>query len=184
MKSLLTSLILVLILALGGQAQKYITKNGYIRFYSDAPLEKIEATNRQVNAALDTQTGDFVFKVLMKSFLFQNATMQDHFNQKYVESDKYPNATFVGKVTNLKEVTFAKEGTYQALVEGKLTIHGVTRDVKIPGTFEVKNDVILGKAVFNVAVKDFNISIPTDVVSKIADTIQVTVDVVVEKLTK
>ena len=111
-------------------AQRFITKTGFIKFYSDSPLEKIEAHNRQVNAAMDASTGDFVFRVLIKSFEFEKALMQEHFNENYLESDKFPNATFLGKVTNIKEINSAREGNYDALVEGKLTIHGVTQAVK------------------------------------------------------
>ena len=96
------------------QAQKYMTKNGNIKFYSETPMETIEATNNQVNAALDTQTGDLVFKVLIKSFQFEKALMQEHFNENYMESDKMPNSTFKGKVTNLSAIDFTKEGTYEA----------------------------------------------------------------------
>ena len=114
-------------------AQKYITKTGHIRFYSDAPLEKIEANNRQVNSALDAATGNFVFKVLMKSFEFEKALMQEHFNENYMESDKYPNSTFVGKVTNLSTIDFQRQGKYPAEVDGKLTLHGVTKQGKTKG---------------------------------------------------
>lgn len=165
-------------------SQKYITKNGNIRFYSDSPLEKIEARNRQVNCALDASTGDFVFKVLMKSFEFEKALMQEHFNENYVESDKYPNATFVGKVTNLKEIDLLKDGTNQANVEGKLTIHGVSKEIAAKGTLEVKQGKIMAKSKFNIALADFNISIPGAVVNNISKTIEITVDAGLEKLVR
>ena len=101
-----------------------------IRFYSKSQLEKIEAVNRQVNTALLVQTGDFVFRVLIKSFNFEKALMQEHFNENYLESDKYPEATFLGKIINIKDINFTKEGSYPATVEGKLTIHGQTQLVK------------------------------------------------------
>src|SRR5271157_4358881 len=110
-------------------AQKYLTKNGYIRFYSHASLEDIEAKNNQVNSALDITTGDFIFKVLMKSFEFKKALMQEHFNENYVESEKYPNANFKGKITNFSEVHFTVPGKYEANVEGDLTIHGITKHI-------------------------------------------------------
>ena len=106
MKVIYIGIMLVIVTSLSLNAQKYITKTGFIRFYSDAPLEKIEALNRQVNAALDITSGDLVFKVLMKSFHFEKALMQEHFNENYVESDKYPNAEFRGKITNLKDISF------------------------------------------------------------------------------
>ncbi|MCX6267217.1 MAG: YceI family protein [Bacteroidetes bacterium] len=167
--------------ALSGNAQKYITKTGYIKFYSASPLEKIEAHNRQVNSALDISTGGFVFKVLMKSFEFEKALMQEHFNENYVESDKFPSATFAGKVTNIKDVNTGKDGIYEANVEGKLTLHGVTKDIKQKGSFEMKQGRLIGKAKFNIAVADYNITIPGNVGNNISKTIEVTVDITLDK---
>ena len=162
-------------------AQKFITKTGHIKFYSDGQLEKIEAHNRQVNSMFDFASGGFVFKVLMKSFEFEKALMQEHFNENYVESDKFPSATFIGKVTNVKEVNQEKDGIYDVNVEGKLTMHGVTKDVKEKGTFEVKQGKLIGKAKFNLLVSDFNITIPGNVGKNISKTIEVTVDITLDK---
>ena len=165
------------------QAQKYMTKNGNIRFYSETPMETIEATNSQVNAALDSQTGDLVFKVLIKSFNFEKALMQEHFNENYMESDKFPNSTFQGKVTNLSAIDFKKEGTYEAMIEGDLTIHGVTKKISEKGTFTVKaGDKIHGNSKFNVKPADYSIKIPGAVVKNIAETIEVTVDIELAKM--
>lgn len=162
--------------------QKFATKNGHIKFYSESPLEKIEAHNRQVNAAFDQQSGFFVFKVLMKSFAFEKALMQEHFNENYVESDKFPNATFLGKVTNLAEVDFSKDGTYPVTVDGKLTLHGETKAVHEKGTFEVKQGKILGKAKFNLLLSDYKVSIPGTVANNISKTIEITVDIILDKV--
>jgi polyisoprenoid-binding protein YceI len=162
-------------------AQRFITKTGHIKFHSDSPLEKIEANNRQVKAIIDITTGDFIFTVLMKSFEFEKALMQEHFNENYVESDKFPNATFLGKVTNIKDVDVTKDGTYDATVEGKLTIHGVTRFVKEQGTFEVKSNKINGKAKFNLLLGDYGIKVPGAVTNNISKTIEITVEVALDK---
>jgi polyisoprenoid-binding protein YceI len=103
--------------------------------------------------------------------------MQEHFNENYVESDKYPNATFVGKVINIKNIDFQKDGTYPAEVEGKLTLHGVTKDIKEKGTLEVKDGKIRGISKFLVKPSDYNIKIPSTVMANIAESIEVTVDV-------
>ena len=176
--------VLALLCSSGLLGQNFVTKNGNIRFYSEGKIEKIEAMNHQVNAAMNSQTGDFVFKVLMKSFQFEKALMQEHFNENYVESDKFPTATFLGKTANIKDINFTKDGSYPATVEGKLTIHGVTHDVKATGTFEVKKDVVQGKAKFFVTLADYNINIPSAVVSNIAKAVEVTVDVTLEKFNK
>jgi hypothetical protein len=164
-------------------AQKYMTKNGNIMFYSETPMETIQAVNDQVNAALDTQTGDIVFKILIKSFQFPKALMQEHFNENYMESDKFPNSTFKGKITNLSSIDFSKEGAYDAVLEGDMTIHGVTKNISEKGTFTVvPGDKVHGKSKFLVRVADYNIRIPGTVINNIAETIEVTVDVELAKM--
>jgi polyisoprenoid-binding protein YceI len=176
-------LMLGTLISSGIQAQKYMTKNGNIKFYSETPIETIEATNNQVNAALDRQTGDLVFKVLIKSFNFEKALMQEHFNENYMESDKFPNSTFSGKVTNLSAIDFSKEGSYEAQIEGDMTIHGVTKKISEKGTFTVKaGDKIHGNSKFNVKPADYSIKIPGAVVKNIAETIEVTVDIELSKM--
>lgn len=167
-----------------GFSQTYVTKNGMIRFYSDAPLEKIEAVNRTVNVALLTPTGDFFFKVLIKSFNFEKAMMQQHFNEDYLESDKYPEATLLAKVTNLKDINFKKDGTYPAVVEGKLTIHGQTQMVKQNGTFEIRNGAVTAKAKFNILLADYNVSVPNTLVNNISKSLEITVEVMMTELNK
>jgi polyisoprenoid-binding protein YceI len=181
MKKIFLITLAVFSLAVAGQSQKFVTKNGFIRFFSDSPIEKIEATNRQVNAAMDINTGDFVFRVLMKSFTFEKALMQEHFNENYVESDKFPNATFLGKIINNKEVDISKDGIYPVTVEGKLTIHGETKQVSEKGTFEVKEGKLIGKTKFNITLSDYKISIPATAVNNISKTIEISVEVVLDK---
>jgi polyisoprenoid-binding protein YceI len=158
-------------------AQRFVTKNGTISFYSETPVENIEAHNKQVNSALDIKSGDLVFKVLIKSFEFEKALMQEHFNENYLESDKFPNATFKGKVINIDKIDLSKNGTYNAKVEGDLTIHGVTNKISETGTFSVKDGKINGKSKFAVLIKDYNIKVPNAVVKNIAESIDVVVDV-------
>lgn len=176
MKTLL-SFTIVLLISVQLNAQRYATKTGFIRFYSEAPAENIEAVNRQVNSALDTQTGDFVFRLLMKGFQFEKALMQEHFNENYVESHKFPNATFNGKVVNSGSIDWSKNGTHNVEVSGDLTIKGVTRKVTEKGTFEVKDGIIIGKSKFYVKLADYDIKIPKAVVKNIAETIEINVDV-------
>jgi polyisoprenoid-binding protein YceI len=184
MKKIKLLVIILGVAATAGYGQKFITKNGYIKFYSETPMEKIEAHNRQVNSALDITTGDFVFKVLIKSFEFEKALMQEHFNENYMESDKFPDATFTGKITNLSSIDFSKDGKYDAEIEGDLKIHGETKKVKEKGTFEVSGGKITGKSVFMVHLADYKIKIPNTVVNNISEDVQITVDVNLEELKK
>jgi len=163
-------------------AQKFMTKNGTIKFSSETPMEKIEGINRQVNSALDFSTGNFVFKVLIQGFEFEKALMQEHFNENYMESDKFQNATFNGKISNIKDVNLAKEGVYKVVAEGDLSIHGVTNKVKVNGTLEVKGGKVIGKSTFNVAPKDYNIKIPSAVIKNISESIQVDINISLDKL--
>jgi hypothetical protein len=184
MKKLIALSATVLLTISFASAQKFMTKNGTIHFLSDGQMEKIEAYNHQVNSALDGTTGNFVFKVLIKSFEFEKALMQEHFNENYMQSDQFPNSTFSGKVMNVKEINFGKDGVYNAIVEGDLTMHGVTNKVKTNGTFEVKSGKVVGKSSFNVLIKDYKITVPKAVVKNIAENVQIEVNVPMESLNK
>jgi hypothetical protein len=163
---------------------KYISKTGHIWFYSHTPMEDIEAHNRQVATILDTKTGDVVFSVLMKSFEFKRALMEEHFNENYVESDKFPKAQFKGKITNLSEVNFAKEGSYNTTIEGDMTIHGKTRKVTAKGTLEVKGGKIMANSKFNIVPQDYDIVIPSLVKDKFAESMATTVEITYEPMKK
>jgi hypothetical protein len=159
------------------RAQKYIARNGHIWFYSEAPVENIEAHNYQVSSILEIGSGKLVFSLPVKGFQFEKALMQEHFNEKFMHSDEYPKSKFKGKITNINELNLKQEGEYQAKVKGELTIHGVTKTKQTDGTFTVKGDTILGQSLFRVAVKNYDITIPKVVQDNIADTVDVHVDI-------
>ena len=158
-------------------AQKYISKNGHIWFYSHTPIEDIEAHSRQVVSILDVSTGDLQYSMLIKSFEFKIALMQEHFNENYMESDVYPKATFKGKIINIEGIDFNKDASYKAEVTGDLTIHGVTKSVTTTGTITVAGTLITAEAKFSVSPKDYDIKIPSVVENNIAKEIGVNVDV-------
>jgi polyisoprenoid-binding protein YceI len=162
-------------LVFAANAQKYMTKSGYIGFFSHTPMEDIKADNDQVAAVLDITTGDIVFQVLIKSFHFEKALMEEHFNENYMESDKFPKASFKGKITNLSSVTLTKNGTYEVTVEGDLTIRDVTKKVTTKGTFEVATGSITANAKFPIVPEDYKINIPGVVRDKISKNLEVTV---------
>lgn len=157
------------------KAEKYITKTGHISFYSEAPLENIEADNNQVTSILDSETGEMVFSLLMKGFQFEKALMQEHFNEKYVHSEKYPKSTFQGKILDVTKVDFSKDGKYEVEVEGTLNLHGVSKTVKSLGTIEVKGEELDANAVFNLTLSDYEIEIPSVVKDNIAEVVEVIV---------
>jgi len=168
-------IVIITILALPLSAQKYMTRNGYIGFFSHTAMEDIKGNNNQVASVLDISTGGIVFQVLIKSFHFDKALMEEHFNENYLESEKFPKSTFNGKIMNLAEVDFTKNGTYNVTVEGDLTIHGVTNKVSAKGTLEVRTDGISASSRFNVVPEDYKIEIPGIVRNNIAKSIEITV---------
>ncbi len=182
MKKFTIILAAILLTATLANAQKYMTKAGTIIFSSDTPMEKIEGVNHQVNSALDFASGNFVFKTLIHGFEFEKALMQEHFNENYMESEKFPNSTFIGKITNINDVNPNKDGVYKVVVEGDLSMHGVTNKIKENGILEVKGGKVLGKATFNVSPKDYNIAIPSAVIKNISESIQVSVNISLDKL--
>jgi polyisoprenoid-binding protein YceI len=169
MKKLLLSVCCLTIGATAVTAQKCMTRTGKISFDASAPksLEKIEAVNNEVATVVDEQKGDIVFQVLVKSFKFERALMQEHFNENYMESDKFPKADFKGSITNISEINFTKDGTYNVKVSGKLTVHGVTNEVTEPGTIVVEGNNATLKTKFTIKLKDYNIDVPSVVGDKI-----------------
>jgi polyisoprenoid-binding protein YceI len=148
-----------------------------VSFFSRAKsIDKVEADNNDVSSLINTQTGDMVFAILLKSFHFESALMEEHFNENYVESSKFPKSTFKGKITNLTAVNFTKDGTYAVTVEGDLTLHGVTKKASSAGTLTVKSGKIAAFSKFTVNLKDYNITIPSLVKDKISEDIDVTLD--------
>ncbi len=158
-----------------GYSQLYSTRNGFVGFYSKTALEDIKAENNQVYAIIDPGKKNLAFQLLLKGFVFPKELMQEHFNENYVESDKYPKASFSGAYTG--DVQLTKDGVYKVTIKGNLSLHNTTKSVEIPATIEVKNGHLLGQAEFKVKPEDFNISIPGVVRDKIDKEMTVKVNV-------
>lgn len=172
-----------LLLATAVQAQtRYFSKTAKIEFSSKASMEDIEAKNKAATVVLDTKSGALQITMLMKGFEFEKALMQEHFNENYVESNKFPKADFKGTITNNEEINYTKPGTYTAKVKGKLTIHGVTKDVETAGTIKVEGDAIKAESAFSILLSDYDVKIPAVVKEKISNNIQITVDSKLEPL--
>jgi hypothetical protein len=167
-------LMLFIMNTLFAQNNKYFTRNGSITFTSAAPMEKIISKNSQVNCILNTQTNDIAFKVVVKSFEFEKQAMADHFNNDYLQSDKFPNATFEGKITNT--IDYTKNGKYDVTVDGKLTIHGVAKAMKQKGTIEIKDGKIVAKSKFTILLSDYGITVPNDYLKKISNTVELNIE--------
>ncbi len=159
------------------QAQRLLSKEGKVRFFSSAPLEDIEATNDAVAAIIDLSSGKVQVSMFIKNFEFKKALMQEHFNENYMESEKFPKSTFTGTIDNFSSYDFTKEGTYEVTITGKLTIHGVETENTLPVSIQVNKKVLTAKSVFIVKTADYKIEIPALVRDNIAKEVEVTVEV-------
>ena len=159
---------------------KYFTRNGHIDFFSSTSVEDIKANNNKVTCVLDSETGDIEFAVLMMAFEFKKALMEEHFNENYVESEKYSKSKFKGKIVNINEIDFTKDGSFPALVEGELSIHGETQVISTEGTLEIIDGDVKIYSEFHVSPEDYNIEIPGVVREKIAEELLITIDILLE----
>lgn len=175
-KTLFVFLMILLICPLiRAQDTMYKSDKGTAGFFSKAPLENIEAVSDRITALLNTETGEVAVLIPIKSFQFDNGLMQDHFNENYMESDKYPNASFKGK---LLDSCIARPGTVQHMeVEGELSIHGVTVKRTIPARIKYNSDGSFQVAsTFVVALVDHQITIPKLMYKNIAEKVDVSLD--------
>lgn len=163
------------LLSFSVSAQKLFTRAGEITFHSDAPMEKIEAVNNTVTSVLDTETNKLQFAALIKAFQFEKALMQEHFNENYLESTKYPKATFTGEITDGDVSWKQQDGVYEVTVSGELTMHGISQKVEAPATLTIKNGKVSATSTFVVAVADYGIEIPKVVAEKIAKEVEIRV---------
>jgi len=147
-------------------SQRFITKEAEISFFSEAPIEDISAKNNKVSAVYDDETKQLVFQLNISDFIFPKPLMQEHFNENYLESDKFPKASFSGIVGQLNESTIAT---------GTLKIHGESNEVEVKGILVNSNDSVMIDASFRIQLKDFNIKIPKIVMYNIAEEIEVTI---------
>lgn len=156
----------------------YTATSSEIRFFSEAPLENIEAVNKDAKSLINTATNEVAVVIGIRQFKFEKPLMEEHFNENYMESDKYKTADFKGKIN--QEIDFTQNGEYDVTVSGKLTIHGVTQDRTIAGKIKISDNKIYVSSKFPVALKDHNIKIPKAVIKNIAETVDVTVNIIYE----
>jgi len=154
----------------------YFTRNGQIYFISKTDAIDIDANNNHVASFLDITSGKLQFAVLIKSFEFNLATAKEHFNESYMESDKYPKATFKGVITDIGNINLKDTGIYPVIVKGELTLRGITKLIEVSGEITVTDGKINAKSEFNIPISDYNISVPSLVEHRVAKQIIVKVD--------
>ena len=173
MKKFILFLLIVICNGFICEAQIFITQNAKVSFFSLTPMENIDATNSKVSSLINTSTDSILIKIKNSSFVFKNSLMQDHFNENYMETSKYPIATFSGKIN--EPVEYKKDGTYKVSATGKMKIHGVEKLVTMTGTLIVKGMEVLLASEMMIKLADYKIEIPKLVFQKIAETIKVNV---------
>jgi polyisoprenoid-binding protein YceI len=172
---LFVALIVIVNITVSGQ-DKYFTKTGRISFAGKSTLSSVNAENKAVAVVLDTKTGSLQFSVLMKGFEFKKAVMQKHFNEKYLETDKFPKSEFKGEITNNALVKYATDGVYPVTAKGKLTIHGETKDVEATGTIKIKDGKPILNSTFYILIPDYKIN------ANMNDKVTITVDCSLDRL--
>jgi len=176
MKKIITTLV-CLVFSTVAFSQKMITRSGEIKFEATFPgaLDEIAGTNSTVSCIFDKATGEIATVALIKSFKFKSPLMEEHFNENYMESDKFPKSSFKGKVLGYDA---SKAGSYE--VEGDMTIHGVTKKVKTKMTLSNVGGKLVVSGNFSVKLQDYDIKIPSMVKNKLSDTVKIAVKLELE----
>lgn len=172
MKKIIPLLLVIYLVAAESFGQKFISENNKSSFFSEAPMENIEAHSYKGISILNVETGEIVFSIPIRTFEFEKSLMQEHFNENYLESHQYPKAKFKGKIVDFQQ----EAGKQQVTAKGTLEIHGVSQEVSVPGELIFDDQEIKIKAIFPVKVADYNISIPKINISNIAEIVEVTLD--------
>ncbi len=170
--ALLLGFIVSLMPANGFVKSVFSTRTAELTLFSEAPMEDIKAVSKNAYGILNTDNGEIQFGVSIRSFRFRKSLMQEHFNENYMESDKYPAAKFKGKINT--PIDLSKDGEFRVTATGDLEVHGVTRRRSISGTVKVSDGNIEIYSEFDVRCQDHNIKIPALVFKNIAETIRVT----------
>lgn len=156
-------------------AQQYYSKKGQVSFFSEAPIENIEAVNKDVSAIIDSQSGGFAFRLKIQDFTFPSSLMQEHFNESYLESDKYPLSTFTGSIADISKLDLSSRQTLT--VKASLSIHGITQETEMVAYAQIINGELHISSTFDVVLEDYDIDIPKIMMYKIAEVIKVAVDI-------
>jgi hypothetical protein len=174
MKKIMLIIACIATVTVGHAQNLYKAVDGEISFFSKTPMEDIDAINKDVKALINTKTGEVAFISTNVGFHFEKPLMEEHFNENYMESDKYKVSVFKGKI--IQQINYTENGEHDVVVKGILNIHGVEQEREIPGIVSVKDGKINVIADFIVKVKDHKIKIPKLVVKNIAESVKVTVN--------
>ncbi len=169
--------VIALLASLSLSGQKLSTRSGYVKFFSDAAVEEIEAVNQQCSSILNLENGQFAFLVPIKGFQFEKALMQEHFNENYMESSKYPNASFKGEIVDYQKIDLKTDQQKKWLFSGTMTIHGVEREITEEVLLNLKDGKLSLESEFGLKVSDYGIDIPSTKKDNISNDLQITVKI-------
>ena len=172
--------IFLLLICFNSSAQQYIGNNGIISFFSEAPMEDIKAINSKVSSVYDSNTNEIVFQLRIQDFIFPKKLMQEHFNENYLESEKYPNALFNGSINNWKEIVITNQ-PQEVSISGEMTIHGVTNFIKETGVIYKNNNKVNGNATFRIQLEDYDVKIPKILIKNIAESVEIKMNLELKK---
>lgn len=176
----LVSIVLVSVFFQLSSQDLYSLKSGKINFFAGTPVEDIDGTNSKATSFLNTKTGEVVISMPNTEFIFKSGLMQEHFNENYMESEKYPKSEFKGKILNIADYDLTKPGEYKVQVEGNLLIHGITKPKKVDAIIVNKDGKLQIDSKFQIALADHNIERPKIVWEKIAENVQITLNLLYE----
>ncbi|MBL7884308.1 MAG: YceI family protein [Bacteroidia bacterium] len=181
MKNLLFTLVIIALSNSVG-AQIYLAKSCEITFFSAAPIENIEAINKSTKPIINTTTGDVQMKIVISGFMFEKPLMQEHFNENYMESEKFPNAIYKGKIN--EKIDWTKDGDHKVTITGTFDIHGVKKDRTIDGIIKIKGQEVNISSNFKIHIADYNIKVPSLYIKNIAEDVDVKLNATLEPLKK
>lgn len=173
MKNGIFILLIMVATCIHALAQPLIDRKGTASFFSEAPMEDIEAINKEVLGAVDLKKGTLAVSMLIKKFHFDRSLMEEHFNENYLESEKYPKATFKGVIADFDKMDFTKDGSFEGTAEGELEIHGIKRPLTAVVKFDISSGELKATTEFEVSIADHEIDIPKLVIKNIAEVVEV-----------
>ena len=177
MRPVLTFIIILTVARAGAQDTIWMTRSGHVYFISHTSIIDIDANHYQVGAILNGKTGEMAFSLLMKSFEFTLPLAEEHFNENYVESEKYPKSTFKGKILDFQPGRLVEGLDCPVEVEGDLAIHGITKKIREPGILRREKDGIKATSEFKILLDDYRIKVPSIVADRVAMVIPVKVEI-------
>lgn len=159
MKKLIFSIALIMLIQYTVSAQQLLsTKSAQVKFNATGGIEKIAATNNEADCKFLTNTGQIVFSILIKGFRFENQLMEDHFNENYLESTKFPKSDFKGYIRSANPIDYKIDGNYDVTADGILTIHGVSQKINTTGKINITGGKVILLSEFKIKLKDYQIA--------------------------